>query len=763
MKFWRSFTLFFLIFFSSISHSEIIKDIDIIGLKSLSRGTVLNYLPYEMGDNFLPESVQISKQKLLNTGLFKNIDLNFTNGNLKVSIEENPIIKFFDFKNYENDLVLNDELIEQIKDNSNLKIGKIYNEERLVKLIKELQALYQNQAFYNAKITFKTFLDSTNRIGIELIFDENEPSLIQDITISGNKIYEDDELLDLFDMGPPDFFIINYFTENDRFDKKKLEAAIESIKNKYINFGYVDIEIKEIDFKLSDDKSKIFINVELSEGKQYIIKNIKFKGDISDFSEDFLYQKLKFKEGSIFSRKEILKGINNLRSIYSDKGYAYAEISTNVVKNDTPYNYDLNILVNKNKLIYINRIEISGNNRTQDDVIRRELKIKEGQSYSQKEIDESLKNIKRLGYFSNVKFDTVASKNQSDQINIYIKVEETKTGEFSVGVSHSNATGPAFSAGITQSNILGTGNVFNGKFLNSAAVSQLSFYFSDPYFKNNGESISYGLFTKKTDASGIDVGSYVIDEVGATLGYGVPLDEYSDLSGNIKISDNNLSCGSIFSSAGYEPTQCSSNDSLDTAISLKFSQNSLNDFYTPTSGFKSLLEGTISVPVGDMQYYKIDSLNSFYQPINDDLSFSLKGNIQFASGYGNKPLPFHKRLFAGGSSSVRGFDFNSLGSKYPDNSPKGGELTFLTSSSLIVPGKVAGIENENIRLSAFLDAGSISDKLSEFQLSDIRASTGLALSWLTPVGPIGIHLSQPILKKSGDSLETFSFQLGTSF
>jgi len=763
MNFLRSFFLYLLILFPNLSYSEVIKEIDIVGFNNLSRGTILNYLPYELGDDFLPASIQISRQKLLETGLFKNIDVNFKNGILKLSIQENPVIKFFDFKNYDNDLVLNDDLIQQIKDNSNLKIGKIYNEKTLVNLIKELQALYQNQAFYNAKITFKTFLDSTNRIGIELIFDENEPSLIQDITISGNKIYEDDELLDLFDMGPPDFFPLNYFTENDRFDKKKLDAAIESIKNKYIDFGYVDIEIKNIDFKLSDDKSKIYIDVKLSEGKQYKIKSVKFQGDISEFSEDFLYQKLNFKEGSIFNRKKILTGINNLRSIYADRGYAFAEISTKVSKTEEPYKYDLDIIVNKNKLVYVNRIEISGNNRTQDDVIRREIKIKEGQSYSKKEIDDSLSRIRRLGYFSSVNFDTVANNADLDQINILIKVEETKTGEFSVGISHSNATGPAFSAGITQSNILGTGNTFNGKFTNSAAISELSFYFSDPYFKKNGESISYGVFTKKTDASGIDVGSYVIDEIGASVGYGIPLDEYSNLSADLKLSNNDLTCGSVFSSSNYEPIQCADKDNFDTSVSLKFSHNSLNDFYSPTNGFKSLLKGTVSIPIGDLQYYQIDSLNSYYQPINDELSFSLKGNVQFAEGYGNKSLPFYKRLFAGGSSSVRGFDFNSLGSKYPDNTPKGGELTFLTSGALIVPGKIAGIENENIRLSAFIDAGSISDKLSEFQLSDIRASTGLALSWLTPVGPIGLHLSKPLLKKSGDSLETFSFQLGTSF
>ena len=761
MKFSRNFLFSFLILFSSFSYSEVIKEIKIDGLKNISRGTVLSYLPYERNDDFLPESLKKAEQKLLDTGLFKNINTNFTNGVLEVSIEENPVIKFFDFKNYDNGLVLDDEIIQQIKDNSNLKIGKIYNEKRLINLIKELQTLYQERAFYNAKITFKTFSDSMNRIGIELIFDEKNPSLIQDITISGNNVFEDDELLDLLDMGPPDFFLINYFTEYDRFDKKKLDAAIESIKNKYINSGYVDIKIVNVDFQLSNDKSKITIAIEISEGDQYKIKNINFRGDISDFSENFLLQKISFKEGSIFNRQEILRGINNLRSLYADKGYAFAEITTNVSKIDNSNNYDLDILVNKDKLIYVNRIEISGNNRTQDDVIRRKMNIKEGQSYSQKEIDESVKSIKRLGFFSEVKSNIVLVKDQADQVNILIKVEETKTGEFSIGISHSNSTGPAFSAGITQSNILGTGNVFNGKFTSSSAVSELSFFFSNPYFRKNGESISYGVFNKKTDASGIDVGSYVVDEIGSSIGYGIPLDEFSDLKADMRISNNDLSCGSIFSS--YEPVQCLNKDNLDTSISLSYSHNSLNDFYNPTDGFKSLLKGAISIPVGDLKYYKVDSFNSYYQPINDDLSFSLKANAQFAEGYGNNQLPFYKRLFAGGSSSVRGFDFNSLGSKYPDNSPKGGELTFLTSGSLIVPGKTAGIDNENIRLSAFLDAGSISDKLSSFQLSDIRASTGLAMSWLTPIGPIGIHLSKPILKKDNDSLETFSFQLGSSF
>ena len=761
LSFFRYIVIFFL-FFSFNAYSEVIKKIDISGLKSISRGTVLNYIPFEVNDELKVEDTKLIFDKLNATNLFEKIQVNYSDDILFIALKENPIIKYFEIKGYKNDLVLSESQIDSTLKNFNLTTGNIFNKSNLDKLINEIIAAYKNNAFFKTKINSKISRDDSNRIGIELIIFENTPSRISEFNISGNKYFETDELLDLFEIGEPDFLIINYFTKKDIFDRKKFEAGLEFLKSKYIDAAFLDFKLTKSDVIINEKESNISINIELSEGPRYKLGLVDFSGDLENFPLSLLKSKLSLTKNSIFDRKKIVKGIENVRSLYSDYGFAIASIETSVAKSDKENILDLTVNINKNNMYYINRIEISGNNRTQDDVIRREMIVREGQIYSQKDIDESLKKIRRLGFFSDVSMKTTVKKN-TDQIDIFIEVIETKTGELSFGLSHSNSTGPAFSAGIQQSNIFGTGNTFNAKFINSSAVQELSFFFSDPYFTNDGHTLSYGLFDKSTDASNLDISNYNLDETGFTLGYGVPLDLDSKISGNFRLANVDVKCSSTFSSSLYEEAQCNSNDSLDTNFSFKYSKNSLNDFYSPTEGVKSIVSSSISLPLGDFKYYQLEGSHSIYSRLSDKLTLLTEANVQLAQGYNNDDLPFFKRYFGGGSSSVRGFDFNSLGNKYPDGKAKGGELSYLTSTVLITPAKSLGVDNENIRIGAFIDAGSVAEKASSFDLSDIRASTGIGLSWLTPIGPVGFHLAKPIIQKSGDSLETFSFDLGMSF
>jgi len=753
---------FFFFLFLNAAFANFVKSIDIIGLDSISRGTVLNYMPIEINDQINSDSVELIAKKLKETNLFKSVKVDFDGKTLYVRIQENPIIKYFDFVNYKNDLVLSDSLIDEIKKNYNLSVGKLFDEKKLKLLVENLISIYQNNAFYQTKIDINTELDDSNRVGIELFFTENSPSLISSFEIHGSNFFETDDLLDLFSIGEPDLFFINYFTERDRFDNNAFESGIESLRNKYINSGFLDVKINK-NVKLSANKKNILIKLDIDEGNQYKIGKISFKGIESEITDIKLIETLKVKEGDVFSRKEILKGIEKIRDLFSDKGYAYSSAETKIINTERPNVYDLEINIDKKSMIYVNRIEISGNNRTQDEVIRRELDIIEGQLYSKSEIDESLKKVRRLGYFSDVSLSTTPENNDSDRMDIFISVEETKTGEISIGLSQSSSTGAAFTGGIEQSNIFGTGNTFNGRFVNSSAVTEISFFFSDPYYTKEGNSLSYGLFNKSTNAAELEISDYNLDENGFTIGYGIPVNSDSNIQSSLRFASLDLKCSSVFSSSLYEQEQCNSNDDLDTTVKLSYQQNSLNDFYSPTNGSKTLISSSLAIPIGDFKYYQFEASNINYLPLNETFTLLTKNRIQVAQGYGDKTLPFFKRYFGGGSSSVRGFDFNSLGSKYDNGKAKGGEIAYLSSVNIITPGKTVGIDNENIRVGAFFDIGSIEEKVSKLSLSDIRASTGLGVSWLTPIGPIGFHAATPILKQTGDSLKSISFDLGMSF
>jgi len=753
----------FLLIFSSISFGEIIKKIDIIGLTSVDRGTVLSYLPVEVGDDFDIANSELVLNSLYKTNFFKNLSLKFETGNLTINVTENPTIKFVEFSGYEDDEVLSDDLIQKIKKNNSIDIGKVFDQKNLNKLISQLKTLYETKGYYKANISSKTLVDESNRVGVELFFEENDPALITKFEILGSLAVDKDDLKDLFEIGTPDFFILNYFTEKDKFKKSSLDAGINSVRSKYLDLGYLDMKFDEINVSLNKQRTGIEIILKIFEGDQYFIENYTFTGDIDEFNETILRSTVNLKPGEIFSRKEIVASASKLQNLYADNGYALTNIDTTLNIGNSKNKFIINFSVNKKKKMFINRIDINGNTTTQDDVIRRQLKVLEGQEFSQTDLDESVKKIKRLGYFSDVNVKTFPVNGSDDKFNISISVTETKTGEFSIGLSHSNATGAAFNTGIQQNNILGTGNVLNAKFTSSKALEELSLYFKDPYFNKSAHSISYGIFNKSIDAANLQISDYILEENGVNFGYGIPLSEFSDVFAEIRLADSSITCSAKFASTDYEESQCANTKNNDFSISANYISNSLNDFYSPTDGIKRSFKTSLSLPIGDLKYYQFEAKQINYTPVLDNSSFSTKLNFQLAQGYGGSELPFFKRYFGGGSSSVRGFDFNSLGSKYPDLKAKGGEVSFLSSAALISPASNFGIDNPNIRLSTFIDAGSIYEKTSNFDISEIRVSSGFAASWLTPIGPIGFYFAQPLIKKSSDSTENFAFELGTTF
>ena len=746
---------------TSIAQSAPIKSIEILGLNAISRGTVLSYLPVEVGDDYASRTSSQIIRALYKTQFFKDIEVSEADQVLKIKLQENPHIKYIELLNY-SDKVIKEESIEQVLSSMDLSQGKIFNQRQLDKLISQLEGTYISKGYYGISITKNIEIDDQNRVGIELDINEGEVARINSMKITGNQVHDEDDLLDLFEIGEADFFILNYFTEKDHYSKVALDAGVEALKSLYINDGYLDFKVDQVSTNLSDDKQNIDIDIQINEGAQYKVGSIQFSGDLLNQSVDDLNNLLTIAKGDIFERKKVIESIQAVTDVFADQGYAFAKVDPITKENKQTHTIDLEVNITLNKKVYINRITIVGNTRTQDEVIRREIGIAEGGLYSNSELDESIKKIKRLGFFSDVNMEVSRLKNFPDKINLHFSVEETKTGTFSIGLSHSNSSGASFNMGIKENNFLGTGNTLNAALSNSEAVQEMSFYFSDPYFTEDKHSISYGIFTKSLDGTELDVSSYKIDENGFSLGYGIPITENTRISADIRASSRDITCGSTFASAGYEPTQCASNDKTEVKTNINWSNNTLNNFNYPTEGSKNSLSLDVTLPIADFRYYKLDASHKSYHPIGNDLTWTLNSRLGLAQGYGNNELPFFKRYYGGGSSSVRGFDFNSLGATYADGKAKGGELSLLAGTSIISPMKFIK-DSDNMRMSAFIDAGAIEEKASSFDIDEIRMSTGVAFSWLTPVGPLGIYAAKPLIKKSADKTKTIEFTLGTSF
>ena len=749
-------------FSSTFVYAERIKVININGLDTISRGTVLNYLPVEVGDDPSKADLNVAAKSLLDTNFFSEVSIKYINDNLNITVSENPTIKFFEVINFKEDEVLSEKTIDEIKDNFNLNVGKVFVNSELNNLLDQLGNLYRYNGFYDFKIAPILKTDINNRIGITLDINEGERALIKSFSIKGSKHFNEATLLDEFEIGEPDFYLLNLITEKDKFSIQKFEAGISQVNTKYQNSGFLDFAILDKSIMYQPEDKSLIISLNVREGNRYKIGSIVFPDSISTEIKQKLRQFIELSDHEFLDRKKLLRGIESIAKYFQNQGFAFSVVESKVTKATKMGELTISILIDESVLTYIDRIVISGNNKTQDDVIRRQMKLLEGQIYSKKDLDESINKIKRLGYFSDVKYSLVPSLDKT-KADLKIEVTETKTGEISVGLSHSNSTGAAITAGISQNNILGTGNILNANYSNSSAVKEISFYFKDPFFNDHNHSISYGYFDKQIDAANLDASNYSISESGFVAGYGIPLGEFSNIFVENRTSTIDLTCGSDLSNI-YEINQCGSNDDFDSKLKFSYIENSLNDFYFPTDGSKTNMTFTFSLPgISDFKYYQIESAYRLYNPIFDDKTFKFSTRVNFAEGYGNKSLPFYKRYFEGGSSSVRGFDFNSLGSKYLNGKPKGGELSFVSSIGLSSSLNFLGIDNPNMRGIIFSDAGAISEKLNDFELDDIRSSVGVQFSWLTPIGPLGFNLAKPLIKKSGDSTETFSFELGAKF
>ena len=761
---------FILLFFTTQVYSNPINKINFIGLNNNSESTLLKIIPFEIGQNFSPYASDKIIKSLFESGLFENISIIKNKNSLDISLKENPNIKYFEIKlntgsgftNWikgEKIYVTLEELNEKVN-NSQLSAGSIFTARKLEDFILLLESKYSSSGYFNSEFTQNIEIDAQNRAGIELSIIQGKRATISSFDISGSEKISEKELLKLFKIGEPDVTLVNYFTNKDDFTESKLRNGINLMTQTYFDLGYLDFKILDVVSNLDENKEKLSINIEVSEGIQYKLGDVSFEGELGSISLSELNNNISMVKGDVFNRNLIISNIQSLTDLYADQGYAFVEV--NPITSEFLDAVNINFEIFLNKKTYVNRITISGNTRTQDEVIRREIGVSEGGLYSRSILKNSLLSLRRLGYFSDVQISTSEVEGMSDKIDINFTVEETQTGAISFTMSHSNNYGMTFGAGIQEKNIFGSGNTLNADLKIAESFNKVSFYFVNPNFNNEGHSIRIGAFRSEIDNDDIAVNSYEIDSTGISFGYGLPLSDNTRINAGLEYSKNDVKCSSLFSGSGYESSQCASKNNDEFKVNINWSENTLNNYMYPTEGVNNSVAAAISLPLGDYRYYNLSADHSSYTPINTSATLKLNGNFNLSQGYSGKELPFYKRHFGGGSGSIRGFGNKSLGPLYPNGKAKGGEISILGSANLITPAFFFE-DNDKMRMSAFIDTGNIYEKSSNIKLGDIRMSAGFGFAYLSPIGSIGAFISTPILKKSGDIIEDFGFSLGTGF
>jgi outer membrane protein insertion porin family len=786
---------------SAIAAPFIVKDITVEGVQRLSPGTVFNYLPVTIGDRFDEEKSRAAIRALFKTGLFNDVSLEQDGDVLIVYVEERPAIASIEIKG--NSDIKSEELIKALE-GIGLAEGQVFNQQLLDKIEQELRRQYFSRGKYGVNLDTEVASLSNNRVALTLNVAEGAPAKIQQINIVGNHLFKTSKLLNLFESSTTNW--LSFYTKDDQYSRQKVSADLESLRSYYLDRGYLDFEIDSTQVSITSDKKEIYITVNIKEGEQFTVEEVRMAGDIIVDQEELL-PLFEIGPQEIFSRKQASETSKALTERLGEEGYTFANVNMIPDINKDTNTVKLTFFVDPGKRAYVRNINITGNDRTRDEVIRREIRQMEAGWASAPKIEQSKQRLDRLGYFEEVNVETPAVAGTADQIDVNYNVVERPGGNLSAGVGFSQTQGLILNASITQDNLFGTGKRVNLTFDNSSVNTVYRFSYYNPYFTIDGVSFGYNLGFKQTDAEQANISNYSTDVINSGINFGIPLTENARLGfsadfehTNFKTSNRaseeilefindgefddgtrqaNRSCDAIPVTAGTVQQARLTNRFRDCErrfnilkLGMSWSHSTIDRAVFPTSGGSQNLSASVSVPGLDLQYYKVEYRQRHYFPLAKDLVLSLNGQVAFGDGYGNTDgLPIFENYFTGGVQSVRGYDDNTLGprerrfnvnGKEIKNAgdPLGGNRKIQGSAELIFPIPFFA-EQKSLRLVAFADVGNVYD--DEFNLGKLRYSTGLGLKWLSPFGALSLSIAVPLNKgKNGidDDTKFFQFSFG---
>ena len=741
----------------NIANAFVVENIELQGASRITLETVKSYLPFDKGSFIDGKLTKESIERLYRTGFFNNVSLVQKGNTLVIEVVERPSLNEIKI---EGNKLIETEVLKDALTALGIKQGRIFNQLDLDRIIDDLKRRYQNQGYYAARIEIENKELPRNRVDLVVKITEGEPAKIGRISFVGNEVYTDQKLFSQIGLSPD-----TGIGSGDAYSKPELEADIEKLKSFYLDRGFAEFTVQSSQVSLSSDKAKVFITINMSEGPQYKYKNIKYTGE-TIVEQNELENLFTSKEGDVFSRSDVVKAVNGMRDLLSEQGYAFADIVPDTILNKEDNTIDLAFQFDPKTRVYINKIEIQGNTRTRDHVIRQELRQLEGAPYSLKNVRQSKSRLERLGFFKGTNIET--KKISNDQVDLIVRVEEQATGSFTAGIGYSQLEGASFNVGLSERNIIGSGKKLDLQVATSSARKTADIGLTDPYFTQDGVSLGGNFYYSEIDANELDVADYTTNNLGFRLSTGYPLNENDRINVGLKLDSQELVCNSTFTFCSEWITDNGAKtDSLQMTIG--WSHNTTNAFYFPTKGQKTTANVEFVVPgTSDAPFYKVFVNENYYVPVTDNISVMLKGGLAFGDTYGDGNVyPFYENFYAGGIGTVRGFEPNSIGPRYNINDhgtdrPMGGAARLITTAALNLP--IPFIEDSsNQRLSLFVDAGSVYDNVESINTSDIRASAGIGFSWITPVGPLTFSLAKAIKSQEEDRTQVFEFTLGTGF
>ena len=755
----NSFTsLALIILFASSSvkaaDSFIVENIQVNGLQRISAGTVYNYLPVTVGENFAFNKAGSAIKALFKTGFFKDISLEQEGSTLVVNVKERPSIAKIIFEG--NKDLSSDDLTSALK-KIGLAEGKVFNRQVLDKVEQELRRQYFSHGKYGLKIKTDVSRLTRNRVGIHIDISEGRVAKIKQINVVGNRIYENKTLLKAFALSTTNW--LSFYTKDDQYSKQKLSADLERLRSYYLDRGYINFSIESTQVAITPDKKEIYVTVNLKEGELFTLEKVKLAGNLVVDPEEII-KLVKVGPGEIFSRKNATETSKSISDRLGDEGYAFANVNMVPEINDESKTVNMTFFVDPGKRVYVRRINMTGNTKTRDEVLRRELRQMESSWASSAKIERSKIRLQRLGYFEEVNIETPPVVGTSDQIDVNYSVVEKSSGNLSAGVGFSQTQGIVFNANVSQDNVFGSGKRVNLAFNNSSVSTRYSFGYFDPYFTLDGVSFGYDLGYSARDAEEANISNYSTDVINSSFNFGLPLNENDRLRFNIDLKHTKLETSDFSSDEILTFIEDNGDKYITLGLSTGWTHDTLNRAVFPSAGGQQRLSAMATAPGSDLEYYKISYKHQEYFPIAKDLTFRLLGEVAYGDGYGDTDsLPFFEHYYAGGVKSVRGFDDNTLGPRDSRNDPFGGSSKIIGKAELFFP--VPFVEDvKSIRIGSFIDAGAVSNS---FEIGDMKYSVGLSGEWLSPFGALSVSFAIPMNVNDDDEEQSFQFSFGSGF
>ena len=733
-----------------------LKDIRVEGLQRIESGTVFASLPFRVGDMYNDESGAAAIRALFALGLFKDVRLDAQGDVLVVIVEERPSIsevEWVGLKEFDKDV-----LVKALKE-VGISEGRPFDKALADKAEQELKRQYITRSLYGAEVVTTVTPVERNRVKLTFTVTEGGPSKIKEIRITGNQNFSEDTLKDQFNLDVGGW--LSWYTKSDRYSRTKLNADLESLRSYYLSRGFLEFRIDSTQVAISPDKQDISIAINVTEGERFVVSGVKLEGNYLG-KEDEFKALVKIGLGQPFNAETVAETNKAFTDYFGKFGFAFARVDARPEIDRLTNRVNFVLIAEPSRRAYVRRINVAGNNRTRDEVVRREFRQLESAWYDGDKIKLSRDRVDRLGFFTEVNIDTQEVPATTDQVDLTVNVVEKPTGSVSLGAGFSSTEKVALSFGIRQENAFGSGNYLATEINTSKYNRTIVVSTTDPYFTPEGISRTIDVFHRTTRPYLGDLNAYSLVSSGAGMRFGVPFSEIDTVYFGANLEQTSIRPGNNLPNAYVEYMQQFGYTSTSLPFTIGWSRDGRDSALVPTRGILQRFNSDLSAS-GDARYVRTNYQIQQYTPLTKKYTLALNADLGWGQGLSNRPYPLFKNYFVGGLGSVRGFQQSTLGPSDSTNSLfLGGPKKIVMNAELMAPFPGAG-NDRTLRLFAFTDVGRAFGENEKINLSELRSSVGVGLSWISPMGPLRFSYALPMKRQVTDKIQRLQFQIGTSF